>query len=589
MIRTADLAWPSETRDHHAMRTLVALALCASIANAQTAELIVTNARVYSLTWPDPNGEGRPASTAPYSTATGWKPDAQAVAIRGGRIMYVGTDSGALALRGPSTRLLDARGGTLLPGLADSHVHLANLGESLALVDLVGVETPAQAIERVVQRAATTPRGEWVVGYGWDDGAWANRYPDMTALSARVPNHPVWLRGLHTFAGWGNRLAFERAGITSSTVPPTGGEIRKDASGKPSGILLNNAVRLMEQAVPRLTPAQLDARMTAAMQTLVRAGYTAVTESNADSAMLASLERLAAAKRLPLRVDVLLSSADSALVKRWIARGPDTSRGAVLRVLGVKAFYDGALGSRGALLLADYADRPGHKGKGGADYAFNERLVTDAMRRGFQVAIHAIGDAANRQTLDLFERLFAQTPSLRARRHRIEHAQILAPAEIPRFARVGIIASMQPGHAVEDMAWAHYRVGPQRVRGGYAWRSLRRSGARLLFSSDLPGSSYDFSYMIHSAVARTDKTGKPTGGWLPSQRLTPEEAIRAYTTWAAYASFTESHAGAIKPGMWADLTLLAEDPLVVGTTNPEALLRNSIRATIVRGHIAYER
>ena len=551
------------------------------------ADLVIVHGAVYSLAWPEPGGDGRPSSAAPFDAARGWHPDAQAVAIRAGRIVLVGSDSAALALRGPRTRVIDAHGAVILPGLADAHVHLANLGESLALVNLVGVANENEAIERVAARAATTARGQWIIGYGWDDGAWANHYPDMVRLTQRVPNNPVWLRGLHTFAGWGNKLAFERAGITTATAAPTGGEIRKDSQGRPTGILLNNAVQLMERAVPRLTPAQLDDRMTSAMQALVRSGYTAVTEANADSAIVASLERLAARDRLPLRVTVLLASADSALVRRWLSRGPDTSRAAMLRVIGVKGFYDGALGSRGALLLADYSDRPGHRGKGGADYGFNERLILDAMHRGFQIVIHAIGDGANRQTLDLFERAFASDPTSRANRPRIEHAQVLAPEDIPRFAKLGVIASMQPGHAVEDKTWAEDRLGPDRVRGGYAWRSLRRSGARMVLSSDLPGSDYDFFYMIHSAIARTDKSGKPAGGWFPSERLSPEEAVRGYTAWSAYGTFVDSDAGVLRPGMWGDVTLLDRDPFVLGSTNPDKLLGGKAVATIVRGRVVF--
>lgn len=572
---------------------IASLVLAASAGPPATApvpaDLIVVHGAVYTLAWPEPDGEGRPSPAAPFDNTRGWHPDAHAVAIRAGRIVLVGSDDDVLALRGPKTRVIDAHGATVLPGLADVHVHLANLGESLALVNLVGVANENEAIERVAARAVKTARGEWIIGYGWDDGAWANHYPDMTRLTARVPNNPVWLRGLHTFAGWGNALAFERARITAATPAPVGGEIRKNSQGNPSGILLNNAVQLMERSVPRLTPAQLDARMTSAMQTLVRSGYTAATEANADSAMVASLQRLAARDALPLRVTVLLASADSALVRRWLARGPDTSRTAMLRVIGVKGFYDGALGSRGALLLADYSDRPGHRGKGGAEYGFNEPLMIDAMHRGFQIVIHAIGDGANRQTLDLFERAFASDPAARARRPRIEHAQVLSPQDIPRFAQIGVIASMQPGHAVEDKAWAEARLGPERVRGAYAWRSLRRTGARMVLSSDLPGSDYDFFYMIHSAIARTDKSGQPAGGWFPGERLAPEEAVRGYTTSSAYATFTEADAGALRPGAWADVTLIDRDPFVLGATSPDKLLGGKAVATIVRGLIAFER
>jgi predicted amidohydrolase YtcJ len=259
----------------------------------------------------------------------------------------------------------------------------------------------------------------------------------------------------------------------------------------------------------------------------------------------------------------------------------------MLRVRGVKFFYDGALGSRGALLLADYSDTPGHRGRGGLDIGFSDTLALRAMQRGFQVVIHAIGDAANRRTLDLFETAFSRDSTLRAGRHRIEHAQILSLADIPRFARTGVTASMQPGHAVEDMAWAEARVGGERIRGGYAWRSLRRSGASLLFSSDMPGSSYDFFYMMHAAIARQNPEGQPPSGWFAEERVTAEEALRAYTVWAARAQFTESESGTIAPGRWADVTILDRDVLN-GGRNPAGLLGGRALATIVGGAVVHE-
>lgn len=554
----------------------------------ERADLIITNAAVYTLAWPEPSVDGTPSPRAPYDAKRGWHPDAEAVAARDGRIVYVGSATGALRLRGSSTRVIDAHGATLLPGLVDAHVHLANLGASLRRVNLVGVTTEAEAVRRVEERAAQTPPGEWIVGYGWDEGAWANHYPDMKLLSERVPNHPVWLAGLHSFAGWGNRMAFERAGITASTQPPAGGEIRKDSSAQPTGVLLNNAVRLVERVIPRPTSDEMDARMLAALNAMTAAGYTAVHDAETDSTMLASLERLARADRLPLRVWVILASRDTALVRRWLARGPDTTSSPMLIVRSVKAFYDGALGSRGALLLAPYSDRPTEHGRGGAEYGFDAPLLGDALHHGFQVVIHAIGDAANRQTLDFFARAFAGDPAARGNRHRIEHAQVLDATDIPRFARLGVIASMQPGHAVEDKAWAEARLGPERIRGAYAWRAVRRTGARMLLSSDMPGSDYDFFYMLHSAITRRDKDGNPRGGWYADQRLAPEEAVRGYTTWAAYASFTERDAGTIAIGKRADLSLIDRDPFILGGTAPDTLLGGKALATIVRGRIVYE-
>lgn len=581
------------TSARHRRRLIASVAVFAPLSvlaihrGQDTADLIVTNAAVYTLAWPEPAVNGSPSGRAPYDAARGWHADAQAVAARAGRIVYVGTNAGALRLRGASTRVIEAHGATLLPGLVDAHVHLANLGASLRRVNLVGVTTEEEAVRRVAERAAQTPPGEWIVGYGWDEGAWANHYPDMKLLSARVPDHPVWLAGLHSFAGWGNRMAFERAGITASTPAPSGGEIRKDASGQPTGLLLNNAVRLVESAIPRPSSDEMDARMTAALDAVARAGYTAVHDANTDSTMLASLERLARANRLPLRVSVFLAASDTPLVRRWLARGPDTTSAPMLVVRAVKAFYDGALGSRGALLLAPYSDRPAEHGRGGAEYGFNERLMTEAMHHGFQVVIHAIGDAANRQTLDFFERAFAGDPAARRGRHRIEHAQVLSPGDIPRFAKLGIIVSMQPGHAVEDKAWAEARIGPQRIRGAYAWRSVRQTGARMLLSSDMPGSDYDFFYMLHAAITRRDRDGSPPGGWYPAERLTPEEAVRGYTTWAAYASFAEHEAGTITVGKRADLTLLDRDPFAVGTAAPDSLLGGKAVATIVGGRVVF--
>ncbi len=552
------------------------------------ADLIITNGAVYTLNWPEPAVDGTPAPGAPFTRDSGWHADAQAVAVRDGRVVFVGTNEKALRHRGDSTRVIDAKGGAVLPGLVDAHVHLANLGASLMRVDLVGVATEEEAIRRVVERAANTPAGEWIVGYGWDEGAWANKYPNMKLLSERVPNHPVWLAGLHSFAGWGNRLAFERAAITAATSAPAGGEIRRDASGAATGILLNNAVRLLEGAIPKPTESEMDARMTAALDAMAHSGYTAVTDGNTDEEMLASLKRLAAADRLPIRVSVLLASSDLPLVQHLLERGSDTSRAAMLRIAGVKAFYDGALGSRGALLFEDYSDRAGHRGRGGEDIGFNEIILGKAIARGYQVAIHAIGDAGNRSALNFFERVFASDPAFRDGRHRIEHAQVLALKDIPRFAQLGIIASMQPGHAIEDKAWAEDRVGAERIRGAYAWRALRKSGATMLFSSDMPGSSYDFYYMLHAAVTRQDAELKPDGGWFPEERVTPEEAVRGYTTWAAFASFTEKELGVIAPGRWADITVVDRDPFVVGSKEPHKLLGGRATATIVGGRVVYQ-
>ncbi|MDQ8160300.1 MAG: amidohydrolase [Gemmatimonadota bacterium] len=551
-----------------------------------SADLILHNGRVYSLAWQEPDTDGRPAADAPFDSVGGWHPDAAAVAIRNGRIVYVGTDSAALARRGPATRVIDLAGQVLLPGLVDAHTHVAELGQSMDRVNLTGSASEAEAVERIVARAAQTPKGEWILGYGWDEGAWANRYPDQRLLSARVPDHPVVLRSLHGFAAWANARALALAHITRETPSPDGGEIRRDAAGDPTGLVLNRAVPLLDNAVPAPTPAQRDAQVLRALHVMATAGYTGVHEAGVAADVMESFERLAAQDSLPLRVYAMLSAREPALIRRWITRGPFTSANGLLTVRAVKAYYDGALGSRGAQLLADYADRPGHRGVSGGTYGFDRRVVADAMTAGFQVGIHAIGDAGNRATLDFIDSVTRAAPTARGLRHRVEHAQVLTPTDIARFASMGVTASVQPPHAVEDKGWAETRVGRTRIAGAYAWRTLRRAGAAMVFSSDLPGSDWSPFYGLHSAITRQDTSGAPTGGWYPAQRMTPEEAVRGYTVWSARAGFDERESGTLAVGKRADLTLVSVDPF---RADPAALLRGQVLLTVSHGRVTYQR
>ena len=567
----------------------VAGSLAAGCAGAppEPVDLLLVNANVYTLAWPDPAADGTPSPGAPYSAGEGWHGDAQAVGVRDGRVVHVGGGPDADRLREAAGEVIDLQGATVVPGLIESHAHVAELGMALERVNLVGVDTEADAIARVVVRVREVPKGEWIVGWGWDEGAWANRYPDMAALSAAVPDHPVALRGLHGFAVWCNRLAFERAGITPATEAPVGGEIRKDRRGNPTGILVNTARTLVEAAIPEPTAEQRDAQVLHGLEALARAGYVSVHEAGVDAAMMESFDRLDAAGRLPIRVYAMLAARDEPLLRAWLARGPDRGDAGMLTVRSVKAFYDAALGSRGARLLEDYSDRPGHRGVSGSDYGLDEPLVADMMRGGFQICVHAIGDAGNRETLDFFDRVFADAPETRAGRHRVEHAQVVHPDDVPRFRSLGILASMEPPHAVEDMPWAEDRVGPERIKGAYAWRTLRAAGARLAFNSDLPGSDHDIFYGLHSAITRQDRDGRPEGGWYPAQRVTPEEALRGYTTWGAWAGFEEDATGIVAPGRRADLTVMSLDPMVVGSTSPRDLLGGKILMTVVNGRVVF--
>ena len=555
-------------------------------ASLATADLVILGGRVYSFAWGEPGLDGTPAADAPHS-AEGWRPDAEAVAIDDGVIVFVGSDEDAQPYIGEGTEVLEALGATVLPGLVDSHTHVAGLGELAAQINLIGVETEAEAVELVVRQAEATPPGEWILGRGWDEGAWANRYPTLELLSEKVPDHPVVLSSLHGFAVWGNRLAFEKAGITRETVAPDGGEILRDAAGHPSGVVLNRADSLLTSAVPEASPEQFKGFMQASLQQMARDGYVAVHEAGSSRRHMDALESLLAAGGLPIRVYAMLSARDGDLCREWLSKGPQPGTDGMLAVRSVKAYYDAALGSRGARLLADYSDKPGHRGTSGDEYGFDQTLVAEMMKGGFQVGVHAIGDAGNRETLDFLEGVIAESPETRHERHRIEHAQVIHPDDFARFAHLEVIASMEPPHAVEDMAWAEDRLGTERILGAYAWRTLRQAGARLTFNSDLSGSDHNIFYGLHAAITRRDKSRQPAEGWYPEQSLSPEEAVRAYTVWSAYAAHWEHETGILATGRWADLTLMDIDPLVLGPTDPDALLTGNIVTTIVAGNVVY--
>ena len=398
----------------------------------ETASMILTNARVYTLNWDDPAPDGSAMPNAPHDES-GWHPDADAVAIKDGRILYVGTHADAMEFAGPSSRIADLDGATVIPGLVDSHTHVFGLGALLDQVNLIGAANEEEAVAMVAERARTVPKGQWIVGRGWDEGAWANAYPDKALLSAEVPDHPVFLGSLHGFAGWGNQAALDAAGITATTEIPVGGEMRLGSDGEPNGLFLNRAVGMLEDAVPAASRDTLKRQLLLGLQQMAADGYTAVHDAGLDREAMSVLEELEAAGQLPIRVYAMLSLRDEDLIREWIDKGPDTDTDSMLVTRTVKAYYDAALGSRGARLLYDYADQPGHRGISGDGYGFNQELNAEAMKAGFQIAIHAIGDAGNREAIDILEAVFKEDPSTAANRHRIEHAQVISPEDMPRL------------------------------------------------------------------------------------------------------------------------------------------------------------
>ncbi|NNF15230.1 MAG: amidohydrolase, partial [Gammaproteobacteria bacterium] len=479
----------------------------------------------------------------------------------------------------------DLNGATVIPGLVDSHTHFIELGAKLSRVDLTNVATEEEAVALVVAKARTVKKGEWIFGVGWDEGAWADRYPDKTLLTEAVPDHPVVLFSLHGFAVWVNQATLDRGGITASTSVPVGGDMRLGDDGQPHGLFLNNATNIVKNIVPPPRIGTMKAHALAGLTQMARDGYVTVHEAGVKADAMQALEELAQEGRLPIRVYAMLSLRDEDLIHEWIQRGPDTDPDSMLVTRSVKAYYDGALGSRGARLLEDYSDRPGHRGISGDGYGFNQALNQTVMQAGFQIGIHAIGDAGNRESLDILEQVFRSYPATRANRHRIEHAQIIHPDDIPRLAKLGIIASMEPPHAMEDKAWAEDRLGKHRMSGAYAWRSLRIANTRLTFNADNPGSDHNIFYGLHSAITRQDKRRQPPGGWYPEQKVTIEEAIRAYTVWSAYAAFRENSTGVVAKGRWADLTVMDIDPFELAGKDPAAILDGNILITIVKGKV----
>lgn len=554
---------------------------------AQTADTLLMNGSVYSLNWGEPNLDGKPASDAPFHKNI-WSPDATALAIKNGEILFVGADRGAEKYRGSATKIIDLAGATVIPGLVDSHVHLAEYGELLRLVNLNEVGSPAAAIEMLQKQSGSLKKGEWVIGQGWDEGAWANNYPNRKMLDEAFPDNPVYLRSLHGFGVWANTQALKLARIDRETSAPVGGVIVRDSQGEPTGILLNRATTLIEHAVPKPNIEKLAEYIHGASTQMLRDGFVAAHDAGSTSAHIAAMQYLQATDKLPIRLYAMLSARSKELSAQWQARGPSTDPRGFLDIRSVKAYYDGALGSRGARLLADYTDRPGHRGAGGDGYGFDAEVVDGLISAGFQVGIHAIGDAGNREVLDYFSAAEKRYPESKNLRHRVEHAQIIDAADFSRFRELQLIASMEPAHAVEDKTWAEDRLGPDRIKRAYAWRTLRKAGVPLTFNSDLPGSDHSIFYGLHAAITRRDKQSMPPQGWHPEQNVSIEEAIRAYTNWAAYSAFRESQTGILKKGYWADITVLDIDPFKLATTEPSKILGGKVVMTVVNGEIKYQ-
>ena len=512
------------------------------------------------------------------------QPTAEAVTIQGDSILFVGTSEEALAAAGPGAVKFDLNGLTVIPGLVDAHAHFIGYSASRAALDLNGTVSIGQIRDRLAARAAETHRGRWITGRGWDQNDWEKKdFPRRSDIDPVSPENPVLLTRVCGHAAIANSMALEAAGIGRGTPDPDGGKIERDASGEPTGILLDEAISLVRDVVPAHTREMKKSLMVSAAHACLAAGLTGTHEMGIGSETVGIYRELYEAGELPFRITAYYDG-DADDLDSVLTAGPgeDFADG-MFSIAGVKFFGDGSLGARSAAMLEDYSDDPGNRGIVVTDPEVLYKKVLACHRAGFQVATHAIGDRANRAVLDIYEKVLEEEPGS-GLRHRIEHAQILSPEDIGRFASLGVIPSMQFTHCTSDMPWAGDRVGDSRLEGAYAWRSLMNAGSRIPGGSDYPVESIDPLLGIYAAVTRQDLSGSPAGGWMPDQRLAIEEAVRAFTIDAAWAAGQEKERGSIEKGKLADLTILGADIMEI---EPGEIPGTEIIATILAGRIEY--
>ncbi|WP_266181780.1 amidohydrolase [Dyella humicola] len=519
------------------------IALLALAALPLQAATLLVNAHIHTM---DP--------AQPEATALAWGND--------GRLLAVG-EATDLQTRYPDAGKVDAKGATVIPGLIDAHGHMLGLGVTHIQVDLVGTSSKAQILDRLKAFAARLPKDAWLVGRGWDQNHWAGKqFPTAADLDGLFPDRPVYLERIDGHAVWVNSAAMKRATKSlDGDWQPEGGRILR-VGQKASGVLVDGAQHLVGDAIPPLTHAQTRDAYKAAFADAVAAGLTGVHDPGVSLDDFKVLQEMAAANEIPLRLYEMADGNHAALDWLCAQGGHWTDAGGRLQMRTVKLYMDGALGSRGAALLDDYKDDHGNRGILVTSPDAYRTAVDKAHRCHVQVATHAIGDRGNRMVLDTYQAVLGDDAKS-DHRWRVEHAQIVALDDIPRFAQLRLIASMQPTHATSDMPWAEQRLGAERLKGAYAWQRFIHESVPLAFGSDFPVEHVNPMLGIYAAVTRQDLKGQPPGGWLPDQRVSRNEALAGFTRGAAYAGFMENDVGMLKPGMRADFVLLDGDPMTV--------------------------
>jgi len=546
---------------------LVLLTLATPSAQNAPADLIYHNAKIY--------------------TADEARPRAEAIAIRGDRIAAVGSSADILKLKGAATKVVDAQGAAILPGIHDAHGHFTNLGASLQVLRLRGTASWEQIVGMVRRRATSARPGEWIQGRSWDQNDWpVKEFPSHEMLTNAAPNNPVYLTRVDGHAAMVNKAALDAAGIDKETKDPDGGRIIRDARGNPTGVLVDQAMRLVSRNIPRVTQAQLEEQILLADAEARKLGLTMVHDAGASTEVVDAYKRLIDSGKLQTRLYVMLRGPMD-MLKPHFDKGPIANYGNHhLAVRAVKISADGALGSRGAALLEPYTDEPGNTGLlvNPPEEVYAQTLA--ASKAGFQMCVHAIGDRANRMVMDTFERVQKEVPGSRDLRMRNEHSQILDAAEIPRFAKLNVIASMQATHATSDLPWAPTRLGDARVEeGGYVWQKLLKSGAILANGSDFPVEEPNPMLGFYASITRQDPSGNPPNGWQPDQRLSRDETLRSFTLHAAFAAHAEKDLGSLTAGKLADLVVLSKD---VMTVPPKEILSTTVLTTVIGGKVVHE-
>jgi len=563
-------------------KLLLALAIMLVLVQCSTqqpADLIIVGGKIY--------------------TADDHHPVAEAVAVVGDSIVWVGSEKEVRAMAGENTQIIDLQGKVMTPGFIEGHGHIMGVGYNELQLDLLNVTSYDELIDKVKTAVSKAQPGQWIVGRGWHQDKWDKKpekmvkgFPVHDALSRVSPDNPVFLSHASGHAGLANAKAMEIAGVNVLSVEKLnkengdGGEVIRDAVGNPTGLFNENATFLIESKIPPLNQETDAQALTLAIEACLRNGITSFHDAGASRENIELFHQFKEANKLDVRLYVMLTGFDRDLLYQWFRKGPEVDPTHRLTIRSIKLNCDGALGSRGAWLLEPYLDRPDFSGMATLSMDTVLKTSREALKHGFQVCSHAIGDRANREILDRYEIAFNEN-SVKDHRFRIEHAQHIHPNDIPRFAHLGVIPAMQAIHMSSDRPWAIDRLGEKRIKeGAYLWQSLLKSGAKVINGTDAPVEPINPIPCFYASVTRKTLKGEPEGGYEPEEKMTREQALRSYTLDAAFGAFEEKIKGSIEPGKLADFTVFTQDIMTV----PESeILKTEVAMTIVGGKVLYSK